>query len=114
LDTLAVYQAVAHSIRDRLIHSWNWSQQSHTLADPKRVYYLSMEFLVGRSLDNAMLNLNVKDCFKEAARSLGFNLEEIIEEEVDAALGNGGLGRLGACILDSLASLNYPAWVSVM
>lgn len=71
---------------------------------------MSLEFLLGRSLDNATLNMNVKGVYKDALRQLGFALEDLVEEEVDAALGNGGLGRLAACFMDSLASLNYPAW----
>jgi starch phosphorylase len=78
--------------------------------DTKRVYYLSMEFLMGRSLLNALNNLGVVDQYTEALREMGYNLEDIIEKERDAALGNGGLGRLAACFLDSMASLNLPAW----
>ena len=78
--------------------------------DAKRVYYLSMEFLMGRSLLNAMNNLGVVDQYTEALREMGYKLEDLIEKERDAALGNGGLGRLAACFLDSMATLNYPAW----
>ncbi|EFN50532.1 hypothetical protein CHLNCDRAFT_138754, partial [Chlorella variabilis] len=78
--------------------------------DPKRIYYLSMEFLMGRSLLNALNNLDVKDQYTEAIEELGYKLEKLVEQERDAALGNGGLGRLAACFLDSMATLNLPAW----
>ena len=110
MDKFAAYQAVAHSIRDRLIKNWNDTQQHHTSLDVKRVYYLSMEFLMGRSLDNAMLNMRYKEVYSESMKQLGFRMEDLIGEEVDAALGNGGLGRLAACFMDSLASMDYPAW----
>jgi len=71
---------------------------------------LSLEFLMGRALDNAMLNVGMKDVAREGLSELGFRLEDVIVQEKDAALGNGGLGRLAACFLDSLASLDYPAW----
>lgn len=78
--------------------------------DPKRVYYLSMEFLMGRSLTNALGNLGLKSEYTEALHEMGCELEELVEKERDAALGNGGLGRLAACFLDSMATLNLPAW----
>ena len=78
--------------------------------DQKRVYYLSLEFLMGRSLNNAILNMKLKGNYAEALRGLGMDLENTIGEEVDAALGNGGLGRLAACFMDSMATMNYPAW----
>ena len=81
------------SVRDRLIDNWNSTQQYHSSKDPKRVYYLSLEFLIGRSLDNALLNLNVKPNYQKALTDVGFRLEEFLHEEVDAALGNGGLGK---------------------
>ncbi|KAL1924662.1 uncharacterized protein VTP21DRAFT_4316 [Calcarisporiella thermophila] len=109
-DDFAIYQAVAHSVRDRLIQRWNETQQEHTLKDPKRVYYLSLEFLLGRSLDNALLNMQLRDDYGEGVKQLAFRLEDLINQEVDAALGNGGLGRLAACYMDSLATMNYPAW----
>lgn len=109
-DETAAYSAAALAFRDRLITQWNHTQQRQTFADSKRVYYLSLEFLMGRALDNAMLNVGLKGMAKEGMADLGFRIEDIIEQEHDAALGNGGLGRLAACFLDSLASLNYPAW----
>lgn len=110
IDDFAAYQAVAHTVRDQLIDSWNATQQYHTTLSPKRVYYLSLEFLIGRSFDNAMLNLQLKDKYSSAVGGVGFNVEDLIGEEMDAALGNGGLGRLAACFMDSLATLDYPAW----
>ncbi len=109
-DESAVYSACALAFRDRLILEWNRTQQRQTFADSKRVYYLSLEFLMGRALDNAMLNVGQKDLAKSGLADLGFRIEDVIQQEHDAALGNGGLGRLAACFLDSLASLNYPAW----
>ncbi|KAL2352523.1 glycosyl transferase [Cryomyces antarcticus] len=109
-DESAAYAGTALAFRDRLVIDWNKTQQNQTFADPKRVYYLSLEFLMGRALDNAMLNVGLKDVAKEGVQDLGFRMEDVISQERDAALGNGGLGRLAACFLDSLASLNYPAW----
>ena len=85
---------------------------SHTCrdSDPKRVYYMSMEFLMGRSLTNALFNLGVSNEYTQALTELGYGLENLVEQERDAALGNGGLGRLAACFLDSMATLNLPAW----
>ncbi len=109
-DETAAYAAASLAFRDRLITDWNRTQQRQTFVDGKRVYYLSLEFLMGRALDNAMLNVGLKDMAREGLSDLGFRIEDVIEQEHDAALGNGGLGRLAACFLDSLASLNYPAW----
>ncbi|KAL2431797.1 Glycogen phosphorylase [Exophiala dermatitidis] len=109
-DELAAYSGTALAFRDRLIIDWNKTQQRQTFADQKRIYYLSLEFLMGRTLDNAMLNVGLKNVAKEGLEELGFRIEDVINQEHDAALGNGGLGRLAACFLDSLASLNYPAW----
>ncbi|KAL2916158.1 Non-essential glycogen phosphorylase [Polyrhizophydium stewartii] len=102
MDDYAAYQAVALSVRDRLIDRWNATQQFHSSKDPKRVYYLSLEFLIGRTLDNALLNLGLKGLYKRSIGEIGFNVEDLVGEEYDAALGNGGL--------DSLATLDYPAW----
>ncbi|EEH36222.2 glycogen phosphorylase [Paracoccidioides lutzii Pb01] len=109
-DELAAYSGTALAFRDRLVIEWNKTQQHHTFVDQKRVYYLSLEFLMGRALDNAMLNVGMKDVAKDGLHDLGFRIEDVISQEHDAALGNGGLGRLAACFLDSLATLNYPAW----
>ncbi|KAG6546468.1 hypothetical protein Mapa_012017 [Marchantia paleacea] len=109
-DDFEAYMAAAYSVRDRLIESWNDTQHFFRQLDTKRVYYLSMEFLMGRSLLNSVYNLGIKDQYSEALRQLGYNLEVLVEQERDAALGNGGLGRLAACFLDSLATMNYSAW----
>ncbi|KAB8292325.1 hypothetical protein EYC80_008067 [Monilinia laxa] len=109
-DETAAYAAASLAFRDKLITEWNRTQQRQTFADGKRVYYLSLEFLMGRALDNAMLNVGLKGVAREGLSDLGFRIEDIINQEHDAALGNGGLGRLAACFLDSLASLSYPAW----
>ncbi|KAE8416465.1 putative glycogen phosphorylase GlpV/Gph1 [Aspergillus pseudocaelatus] len=109
-DELAAYSGTALAFRDRLIIDWNKTQQRQSSADQKRVYYLSLEFLMGRALDNAMLNVGMKDAARDGLKNLGFRIEDVIDQEHDAALGNGGLGRLAACLLDSLATLNYPAW----
>ncbi|KAI6245032.1 Glycogen phosphorylase [Erysiphe necator] len=109
-DEMAAYAATSLAFRDRLITNWNHTQQRQTLVDGKRIYYLSLEFLMGRALDNAMLNVGLKDVARKGVNDLGFRIEDIIDQEHDAALGNGGLGRLAACFLDSMATLNYPAW----
>eukprot|EP00271_Cylindrocystis_brebissonii_P014161 TRINITY_DN35420_c0_g1_i1.p1 TRINITY_DN35420_c0_g1~~TRINITY_DN35420_c0_g1_i1.p1 ORF type:complete len:1046 (+),score=242.32 TRINITY_DN35420_c0_g1_i1:158-3295(+) len=109
-DDFEAYQGTAFSVRDRLIESWNDTQQYFKDQDPKRVYYFSMEFLMGRSLLNSIFNLGIRDQYTEALQQLGYELEVVAEQERDAALGNGGLGRLAACFLDSMASLNYPGW----
>lgn len=109
-DDLAAYSGTALAVRDKLVVSWNKTQQHQTLQDQKRIYYLSLEFLMGRTLDNSLLNTGIKDTAREGVGELGFRIEDVIDKEHDAALGNGGLGRLAACFLDSLATLNYPAW----
>ncbi|GLC34950.1 Acid phosphatase pho1 [Pleodorina starrii] len=109
-DNFEAYQATSLSLRDRLIERWNDTQTWFKEKDPKRVYYLSMEFLMGRSLLNTLYNMDIKDAYKEALAELGYDLETLAELERDAALGNGGLGRLAACFLDSMATLNLPAW----
>lgn len=109
-DDFEAYQAASLSVRDRLIESWNDTNQFYREADPKRVYYLSMEFLMGRSLLNSLANLGLKDTYGEALSQLGYDMEVLREKERDAALGNGGLGRLAACFLDSMATLDLPAW----
>lgn len=97
-------------MRDRLVESFNDTCEHFIHNDCKFVYYLSLEFLIGRALQNALINLELEEPYKQALEELGFSLESLYEEECDAALGNGGLGRLAACFLDSLATLNYPAW----
>ncbi|KDQ52459.1 glycosyltransferase family 35 protein [Jaapia argillacea MUCL 33604] len=110
LDDLGAYQASALSVRDNLIVNWNETQLHYTRKAPKRAYYLSLEFLMGRTLDNALLNLGLKNKYNDSITGLGFNLEDLIDKERDAALGNGGLGRLAACYLDSSASQELPVW----
>lgn len=110
IDSQCAYQATAYSVRDRLIESWNDTQQFFTERDVKRVYYLSLEYLMGRYLSNALMNIGIYYQFAEALSGLGFDMEDVIPEERDPGLGNGGLGRLAACFMDSLATLNYPAW----
>ncbi|TBU29677.1 glycogen phosphorylase [Dichomitus squalens] len=110
LDNLGAYQAAALSVRDNLLVNWNDTQQQYSRKTPKRAYYLSLEFLMGRTLDNALLNLGLKDKYQDGITKLGFNLEDLIDQERDAGLGNGGLGRLAACYLDSSASQELPVW----
>ncbi|KAF9066048.1 glycogen phosphorylase [Rhodocollybia butyracea] len=110
LDDLGAYQAAALSVRDDLIVNWNDTQLFYTKKAPKRAYYLSLEFLMGRTFDNALLNLGLKDQYREGITKLGFNMEDLLEQERDAGLGNGGLGRLAACYLDSSASQELPVW----
>ncbi|EKM52475.1 glycosyltransferase family 35 protein [Phanerochaete carnosa HHB-10118-sp] len=110
LDDLGAYQAAALSVRDNLIINWNATQLNFTRKSPKRAYYLSLEFLMGRTFDNALLNLGLKKEYSEGVNQLGFNLEDLLEKERDAGLGNGGLGRLAACYLDSSASQELPVW----
>ncbi|KAF7290501.1 Alpha-1,4 glucan phosphorylase [Mycena kentingensis (nom. inval.)] len=110
LDKLGAYQAAALSVRDNLLVNWNETSLQYTRKAPKRAYYLSLEFLMGKTLDNALLNLNVKSEYMQSVQKLGFNMEDLLEEERDAGLGNGGLGRLAACYLDSGASQELPLW----
>ena len=109
-DNREAYFAAAHSLRDRLIERWNDTQAWLKYKDPKRVYYLSMEFLMGRTFLNALHNLGVIAPYQEALQGLGYDMEKVQQAERDAALGNGGLGRLASCFLDSMATLNLPAW----
>ncbi|EEF41848.1 alpha-glucan phosphorylase, H isozyme [Ricinus communis] len=104
------YYATAESVRDRLIQQWNDTYLHYHKVDPKQTYYLSMEYLQGRALTNAIGNLDIRGAYANALNKLGHELEEIVEQEKDAALGNGGLGRLASCFLDSMATLNLPAW----
>lgn len=120
---MAAYEAASMSIRDNLVIDWNKTQQKFTTRDPKRVYYLSLEFLMGRALDNALINMKIEDpedpaaskgepreMIKGALDDLGFKLEDVLDQEPDAGLGNGGLGRLAACFVDSMATEGIPAW----
>ena len=102
------YQALAYTIRDHLMESWQETKEANHLKGGKRAYYLSLEFLMGRALGNAILNLGLDEQSTEALNGLGLNLEEMIDEEHDAGLGNGGLGRLAACFVDSCATLRLP------
>lgn len=110
LNDHILYQGVSLSVKDYLLEAWNDSQVNIKINNPKRIYYLSIEFLLGRLLQNALINLNLEDRFKEPLLELGYNLEDIYEKENDPALGNGGLGRLAACYLDSLTTCNFPGW----
>lgn len=102
--------ATAQSVRDALIINWNATYEYYEEMNAKQAYYLSMEFLQGRALLNAIGNLELTGEYAEALQKLGHTLESVASQEPDAALGNGGLGRLASCFLDSLATLNYPAW----
>lgn len=102
------YEALALAISDRLMERWTRTYNAYKEQDCKKAYYLSMEFLMGRTLSNAMLNLGVKDAVEGAMYDLGLELEELLESEPDAGLGNGGLGRLAACFIDSCATLQLP------
>ena len=104
------YQALAMTVRDRLINRWLKTQQTHHNRNVKRVYYLSLEFLMGRAMGNNVINLQMEDELRRALSEMGVSWEELREEEVDAGLGNGGLGRLAACFLDSMATLGLPAF----
>ena len=105
-----IFQAAAYSIKDRVIGNWMSTQKAYDKEDPKMVYYMSMEFLMGRALGNNMVNLQAYEGAKEVLEELGVDINVIEDQEPDAALGNGGLGRLAACFLDSLATLGYPAY----
>jgi glycogen phosphorylase len=107
---LGRYNSFALAIRDHLIRRWLHTQETYYNADAKRVYYLSLEFLLGRMLGNNLINLQLYDASADALRELGYRLEDLREVEWDAGLGNGGLGRLAACFLDSLATLQLPAY----
>lgn len=107
---LDLYKSLAYTVRDRLVKRWIATQQAYYNQDAKRVYYLSMEYLLGRVLSNNMINLNMLDECHRAMREFGFELEKLCEMEWDAGLGNGGLGRLAACFLDSMATGELPAY----
>ena len=105
-----IFQAVSYAVKDQIIENWMNTQKVYDEKDPKTVYYMSMEFLMGRALGNNMINLQSYEPVKKALEELGLDLNVIEDQEPDAALGNGGLGRLAACFLDSLATLGYPAY----
>ena len=104
------YQAIAYAIRDRIIHQWDLSRKTQRQNHSKRIYYLSLEFLMGRAMSNNIINLGIEKEVKDALKSLGYDYEELENVEPDAGLGNGGLGRLAACFMDSLATLALPAY----
>ena len=108
--TQQIYQAVAYSVKDDIIDNWIETRKAYEKQDKKMVYYMSMEFLMGRALGNNMINLLCYDEVRETLEELGLDMNLIEDQEPDAALGNGGLGRLAACFLDSLATLGYPAY----
>ena len=105
-----IYEALAFTLRDIMVEKWIKTQKTFYAKKKKRVYYLSLEFLIGRSLGNSVINLGLYEEVKQAVEELGFSMEEIREQEEDAALGNGGLGRLAACFMDSIATLKIPAY----
>ncbi len=104
------YRSLVLTVLDRLHDKWIQTQQKYYANDVKRVYYISMEFLIGRQLDNALLNLGIKDEVQKALEELGFDYNELRDAEWDAGLGNGGLGRLAACFLDSMATMGLPGY----
>lgn len=104
------YEAIAYAVRDRIIHQWDLSRKTQRKNHSKRVYYLSLEFLMGRAMTNNIINLGIEKPVKDALASLGYDYEELRDTESDAGLGNGGLGRLAACFMDSLATLELPAY----
>ena len=104
------FLSAAYAVKDDLVARWTKTQQEYYHQDAKRVYYLSMEFLMGRALGNSLINLNLYDTCAQSLQDAGFDLEELRELESDAGLGNGGLGRLAACFLDSMATLQLPGY----
>lgn len=104
-----IYKSIASVLQDFLTYHENKFIDKFSKENPKKVHYLCMEFLLGKSLKNNLFNLKLEEVFTKALLDLGININDIYDIEDDAALGNGGLGRLAACFLDSLASLNYPA-----
>jgi starch phosphorylase len=105
-----MYKALALTMRDSLVEKWIKTQRDYYAGKKKRVYYLSLEFLIGRSLANSMINLDCWQTVEKALNELGYDMEEILDKEEDAALGNGGLGRLAACFMDSIATMKIPAY----
>jgi starch phosphorylase len=110
LPARALFQSVGLTVRDRIVELLLETERRYRQADAKRLYYLSMEFLMGRSLGNNLCNLGLHDAYRDALQKLGTSLDDLEENESDAALGNGGLGRLAACFLDSLATLGMPGF----
>src|SRR5580658_8380442 len=108
-DAREQFEATCRFIRDLIAHRWVKTRRAREQAAPKRIHYLSLEFLLGRSLRNNMMNLIAEPLVRHQLEQQKWNLDAIIEEEPDAGLGNGGLGRLAACFIDSLATLQYPA-----
>ena len=109
-DSKQIFKAAAYAVQDLIVDNWMKTQDAYEKEDPKTVYYLSMEFLMGRALGNNMINLQTYQPIKEALEEIGVDINVIEDQEPDAALGNGGLGRLAACFIDSLATLGYPAY----
>ncbi len=105
-----LYHALAYAVRDVLVNRWFDTQQSYYINDAKRVYYISMEFLMGRTLGNSLINLGIMEEWQTALTQMGIDVEDLQEREWDAGLGNGGLGRLAACFLDSMATMSLPAY----
>jgi len=105
-----MYLALSYAVRDMLVERWLDTQQSYYINDAKRVYYISMEFLMGRTLGNSLINLGIFSEWEAALKEMGITIEELAEKEWDAGLGNGGLGRLAACFLDSMATMSLPAY----
>ncbi len=102
--------ALAYSVRDRMVKQWIQTQQAYYRSDAKRIYYLSLEFLMGKALESNLINLGLHDGVKDALRAIGIEVADLFSQEPDAGLGNGGLGRLAACFLDSMATLGLPAY----
>ncbi|MCR4895276.1 MAG: glycogen/starch/alpha-glucan phosphorylase [Lachnospiraceae bacterium] len=105
-----IFQAVSYAVKDQIVMNWMETQKAYEAEDPKTVYYMSMEFLMGRALGNSLINMQAYKPVQEACKELGLDLNVVEDQEPDAALGNGGLGRLAACFLDSLATLGYSAY----
>ena len=105
-----LYQAVSYAVKEAIIDDWLATQKQYEKDDPKTVYYMSMEFLLGRALGNNLINMTAYKEVKEALEEMGIDLNVIEDQEPDPALGNGGLGRLAACFMESLATLGYAAY----
>ena len=110
LNNQFVFEGTALSVRDRLLEQWNETQTYFNIKNPKKIHYLSIEFLLGRLLQNSLVCLDLEKNYTDALNDFGIKIEEIYDKELDPALGNGGLGRLAACYIDSMATLNYPSY----